>query len=71
MEGMSGTEAAGVLRRHHPGLPVVLLSAYADEGIVKPPRTRRSRPISSRVASARAAVDGRPAVRKRREGGQD
>jgi DNA-binding NarL/FixJ family response regulator len=35
MEGMSGTEAAGVLRRHHPGLPVVLLSAYADEGIVK------------------------------------
>lgn len=35
MEGMSGTEAAGVLRRQHPGLPVVLLSAYADAGIVK------------------------------------
>jgi len=38
MEGMSGTEAAGVLRRQHPGLPVVLLSAYADEGIVKAAR---------------------------------
>lgn len=35
MEGMSGTEAAGLLRRQHPGLPVVLLSAYADAGIVK------------------------------------
>jgi CheY-like chemotaxis protein len=35
MEGMSGTEAAGVLRRQHPGLPVILLSAYADAGIVK------------------------------------
>ncbi|HXW81808.1 MAG TPA: response regulator [Acidimicrobiales bacterium] len=38
MEGMSGTEAAGVLRRHYPGLPVVLLSAYADEGIVEAAR---------------------------------
>jgi CheY-like chemotaxis protein len=38
MPGMSGTEAAGVLRRQHPGLPVVLLSAYADEGIVKAAR---------------------------------
>jgi DNA-binding NarL/FixJ family response regulator len=35
MEGMSGTEAAGVLRRQHPGVPVVLLSAYSDEGIQK------------------------------------
>jgi DNA-binding NarL/FixJ family response regulator len=35
MAGMSGTEAAGVLRRQHPGLPVVLLSAYSDEGIQK------------------------------------
>ena len=35
MEGMSGTEAAGVLQRQHPGLPVVLLSAYSDEGIRK------------------------------------
>jgi DNA-binding NarL/FixJ family response regulator len=35
MEGMSGTEAAGVLGRQHPGLPVVLLSAYSDEGIQK------------------------------------
>ena len=34
MEGMSGTEAADVLRREHPGVPVVLLSAYDDEGIV-------------------------------------
>jgi len=34
MEGMSGTEAAAVLRRHHPDLPVVLLSAYDDDGIV-------------------------------------
>jgi two-component system, response regulator PdtaR len=38
MEGMSGTEAAGLLRRRHPGLPVVLLSAYSDEGIVKAAR---------------------------------
>lgn len=35
MEGMSGTEAAHVLRRDHPDVPVVLLSAYDDEGIVK------------------------------------
>jgi DNA-binding NarL/FixJ family response regulator len=35
MEGMSGTEAADVLRRRHPEVPVVLLSAYDDEGIVK------------------------------------
>ena len=35
MPGMSGTEAADVLRRHHPDVPVVLLSAYTDEGIVK------------------------------------
>jgi DNA-binding NarL/FixJ family response regulator len=35
MEGMSGTEAAGVLRRRHPDVPVVLLSAYSDEGIRK------------------------------------
>ncbi len=35
MDGMSGTEAAGVLNRRHPGLPVVLLSAYSDEGIRK------------------------------------
>jgi DNA-binding NarL/FixJ family response regulator len=34
MDGMSGTEAAEVLRRQHPDLPVVLLSAYDDEGIV-------------------------------------
>jgi CheY-like chemotaxis protein len=38
MEGMSGTEAASVLRRSHPGVPVVLLSAYSDEGIVKAAR---------------------------------
>ncbi len=35
MPGMSGTEAAEVLRRDHPDVPVVLLSAYNDEGIVK------------------------------------
>jgi DNA-binding NarL/FixJ family response regulator len=35
MEGMSGTEAAHVLRRDHPEVPVVLLSAYADEGIMR------------------------------------
>jgi DNA-binding NarL/FixJ family response regulator len=35
MEGMSGTEAAAVLRRQYPGLPVVLLSAYSDDGIVR------------------------------------
>jgi DNA-binding NarL/FixJ family response regulator len=35
MQGMSGTEAADVLRREHPDVPVVLLSAYSDEGIVK------------------------------------
>jgi DNA-binding NarL/FixJ family response regulator len=33
MDGMSGTEAAGILQRRHPDLPVVLLSAYSDEGI--------------------------------------
>jgi DNA-binding NarL/FixJ family response regulator len=33
MDGMSGTEAAGVLGRQYPELPVVLLSAYSDEGI--------------------------------------
>ena len=33
MDGMSGTEAAGVLQRRHPDVPVVLLSAYSDEGI--------------------------------------
>lgn len=38
MAGMSGTEAASLLRRRHPGLPVVLLSAYSDEGIVKAAR---------------------------------
>jgi DNA-binding NarL/FixJ family response regulator len=38
MDGMSGTEAAGILRDQHPGLPVVLLSAYGDEGIVKAAR---------------------------------
>jgi DNA-binding NarL/FixJ family response regulator len=38
MEGMSGTEAAGVLRRRHPEVPVILLSAYADAGIVKAAR---------------------------------
>jgi DNA-binding NarL/FixJ family response regulator len=35
MEGMSGTEAAHVLRHRHPDVPVVLLSAYNDEGIVR------------------------------------
>jgi DNA-binding NarL/FixJ family response regulator len=35
MKGMSGTEAAHVLRRQHPEVPVVLLSAYNDEGIVQ------------------------------------
>jgi DNA-binding NarL/FixJ family response regulator len=35
MDGMSGTEAAGVLQRQHPDVPVVLLSAYSDEGIQK------------------------------------
>jgi len=35
MEGMSGTEAAEVLRHQHPEVPVVLLSAYDDDGIVK------------------------------------
>jgi len=38
MEGMSGTEAAAVLRREHPDVPVVLLSAYDDEGIVNAAR---------------------------------
>ena|SRR5487761_1238793 len=38
MEGMSGTEAAVVLRRDHPDVPVVLLSAYDDEGIVNAAR---------------------------------
>jgi len=35
MDGMSGTEAAHVLWRDYPEVPVVLLSAYADEGIVR------------------------------------
>lgn len=35
MDGMSGTEAAHLLRRQHPDVPVVLLSAYDDEGIVR------------------------------------
>jgi len=35
MDGMSGTEAAHVLHLQHPEVPVVLLSAYDDEGIVK------------------------------------
>jgi DNA-binding NarL/FixJ family response regulator len=38
MKPMGGTEAAGILRRERPGLPVVLLSAYGDEGIVKSAR---------------------------------
>lgn len=38
MEGMSGTEAADVLRRDYPDVPVVLLSAYDDEGIVNAAR---------------------------------
>jgi two-component system invasion response regulator UvrY len=33
MDGMSGTEAAEVLRRRHPKVGVVLLSAYSDESI--------------------------------------
>jgi DNA-binding NarL/FixJ family response regulator len=35
MPGMSGTEAAEVLRARHPEVGVVLLSAYSDEGIIK------------------------------------
>lgn len=35
MAGMSGTEAAHVLRLQHPEVPVVLLSAYDDEGIMR------------------------------------
>ncbi len=31
MDGMSGTEAAGVLQRRHPDVPVVLLSAYSTK----------------------------------------
>jgi DNA-binding NarL/FixJ family response regulator len=38
MDGMSGTEAAGVLQRRHPDVPVVLLSSYSDEGIRKAAR---------------------------------
>lgn len=38
MEGMSGTEAAAVLQREHPDVPVVLLSAYDDEGIMRAAR---------------------------------
>jgi len=38
MKPMSGTEAAGILRNQRPGLPVVLLSAYGDESIVKAAR---------------------------------
>lgn len=34
MDGMSGTEAADLLRLRYPDLPVVMLSAYDDEGIV-------------------------------------
>lgn len=38
MGGMSGTEAADVLRVQHPDVPVVLLSAYDDEGIINAAR---------------------------------
>jgi len=38
MKPMSGTEAAGILRTQRPGLPVVLLSAYGDDSIVKAAR---------------------------------
>jgi DNA-binding NarL/FixJ family response regulator len=34
MPGMSGTEAADILRVRHPDLPVIVMSAYDDEGIV-------------------------------------
>ena len=60
MPGMSGTEAAGVLRRQHPGLPVVLLSAYADEGIVKAAREADVAAYLVKGCTAgRAAVDRR------------
>ncbi|MGC8628452.1 MAG: ANTAR domain-containing response regulator [Acidimicrobiales bacterium] len=38
MDGMSGTEAAAVLSRERPHMPVVLLSAYDDDGIVRAAR---------------------------------
>lgn len=34
MRGMSGTEAADILRHRHPDVPVVVMSAYDDDGIV-------------------------------------
>jgi DNA-binding NarL/FixJ family response regulator len=38
MKPMSGTEAAGILHDQRPGLPVILLSAYGDESIIKAAR---------------------------------
>ncbi len=68
MEGMSGTEAAGVLRRHHPGLPVVLLSAYADEGIVKAAQDAQVAAYLVKGCTARASCCRRSAPWCRKAG---
>jgi DNA-binding NarL/FixJ family response regulator len=65
MEGMSGTEAAQILRQDHPEVPVVLLSAYDDGGFVKAAEDARVAaylvkgcPASELLGTVDAVVDG-------------
>ena len=65
MEGMSGTEAAQILRQDHPEVLVVLLSAYDDGGFVKAAEDARVAaylvkgcPASELLGTVDAVVDG-------------
>jgi CheY-like chemotaxis protein len=62
MPGLSGTELAAVLRREKPGLPILIVSGYADlEGLPAdlPRLTKpfRQADLAACVANLRAAVD--------------
>ncbi len=57
MDGMSGTEAAGVLQRRHPDVPVVLLSAVQRRGDPQGrPGRQRGRLPGERLLGWRAAL---------------
>jgi signal transduction histidine kinase/ActR/RegA family two-component response regulator len=69
-EGMSGIDLADVLRRRHPGLPVLLTTGYSDSipdpqrdsvhFISKPYRLQDLERALREVAGAQAAADGAP-----------
>jgi PAS domain S-box-containing protein len=60
MPGLSGTDLAGVLAREQPGLPVLIVSGYADLEGLPPDVPRLSKPfrqadLAAALASLRAA----------------